>query len=358
MRRIFAIAVVTLLVACTGTTTQYSRADQQTVANEAQRLDQVAKASNISTNYTPVKLTDDRYSPEDRMAMIAGRITAAAAPYCGNRIENSFLLGVRSYQNEPVTITSPIAVKAPGEKNDIQYGDQIQAVDSTAIGNGTPGMQTLVNLLTKAERENKTVTLQVQPRGASSLTRVRIKPVPRCNFGLRVENKEEVNAYADGRNLYFTLPLMKMLSDDELAFVAGHELAHNIFEHVSKTQNNAALGGLGGTLVDMIANSQGVNTGGKFGNIGANMGVMKYSQDFEREADYVGMYITQLAGFPPEAAIGVIEKFARQNPESIRYASTHPANAERGANARLTLAEIRQKIAAGQPLQPNMRPPE
>nr|HRJ12622.1 M48 family metalloprotease [Alphaproteobacteria bacterium] len=261
--------------------------------------------------------------------------------------------------NAPVTITSPLAVKASGEKNDIQYGDEIQMVDTTSIGNGTPGLQTLVSLLTTAAKNNKPLTLQVQRKGVSNLIRVRLQPVPRCSFGLVVENNtQELNAYADGKDLHFTLPLMNLLSDDELAFVAGHELAHNILEHVSKTQNNAAVGGLGGTLIDLIANSQGVNTGGKFGNIGASMGVMKYSQDFEREADYVGMYITELAGLPPEAAIGVIEKFSKQNPESIRYASTHPANAERAANARLTLAEIRQKQATGQPLQPNMRPPE
>lgn len=362
MRRIFAIALIATLAACAGTTTEYSRGDAQSVQEEARRQEALTKAASeanqISVKYTPVKITDSRYTPEDRIAMIAGRITTAAAPYCGNRVENSFLLGVRAYANEPVVITSPLAVKAPGEKNDIMYGDQIQAIDATVIGNGTPGLRTLVDVLTKAEQQNKAVTFQVQRAGISDLVKVRLKPAPRCNFGMKVERTDEVNAYADGRDLHFTTKLMDMLTDDELAFVAGHELAHNIFEHVGKTQNNAALGGLGGTLVDLIANSQGVDTGGKFGNLGANIGVLKYSQDFEREADYVGMYITTLAGFPPEAAIGVIEKFSRQNPNSIRYASTHPANAERAVNARLTLDEIRKKQAAGQPLQPNMRPPQ
>lgn len=358
MRQISAFLIVIMLAACAGTTTQYSQGDRQSVEQEAQRQESLTKAQNVSVNYKPHKLTDNRYSSEDRIAMIAGRILVGAAPYCGGQIENSFLLGVRSYTNQPIVITSPVAVKAPGEKNDIQYGDQIMAIDGEAIGNGTPGLQKLVGILTRAAQQNKTLTFQLQRQLVSDLIKVRLRPVARCRYGLKVEKSEEVNAYADGKDLHFTEKLMDMLNDDELAFVIGHELSHNIYEHVGKTQNNAAMGGLGGTLIDMIASSQGVNTGGKFGQVGSQIGVMKYSQDFEREADYVGMYITKISNFAPEAALGVIEKFSQMNPDSIRYASTHPANAERAVNARLTLDEIRRKEAAGQPLQPNMRPPE
>lgn len=358
MRQISAFLIILMLAACAGTTTQYSQGDSASVEQEAQRQESLARAQNVSVNYKPHKLTDSRYTPEDRIAMIAGRVLVGAAPYCGGQLDNSYLLGVRSYTNEPIVITSPVAVKAQGEKNDIQYGDKIMAIDGEAIGNGTPGLQKLVGILTRSAQQNKVLTFQLQRELVSDLIKVRLRPVARCNYNLKVERSDEVNAYADGQMLHFTQKLMDMLSDDELAFVVGHELSHNIYEHVGKTQTNAAVGGLGGTLIDMIASSQGVNTGGKFGQVGSQMGVMKYSQDFEREADYVGMYVTTISGFAPEAALGVIEKFSRMNPDSIRYASTHPANAERAVNARLTLDEIRRKEAAGQPLQPNMQPPK
>jgi hypothetical protein len=355
MRQFLMFSLLIVLTACAGTTTQYERGDVQSVAAEVDRQQALAKAKTISISYKPTKLTDARYSYEDRLVMIAGRNLTAAAPYCGNRIENSFLMGVRAQADGVPFISAPIAVKADGEKNDVKFGDKILALNGENIGTGKSGIQRLVQILTDAENANQPVMFQVQRADDGRTLGVNLRPVMRCAFGVRVKNDKQINAYADGRALYFTTAIMDLLTDDELSFVVGHELAHNILEHVAKTQSNAAVGGIGGNLLDALARSQGIDTGGKLGNLGGQMGVMKYSQDFEREADYVGAYITTLAGFAPEAAISVIEKLSVENPKSISYASTHPANAERAVNARINLDEIRRKQAAGEPLLPSFK---
>ena len=354
LRLALSLLLLVTLSACAGTSTQYSKADSQTVAEEASRQEALAKADSIPVNYKPTKLTNENYRPEDRLAVIAGRVFTAAAPYCDPRLDRSFLLAARALADEQPMVSAPIAVKAPGEKDNIYFGDRIVALNGQAIGRGAGGIKQLAGILDGATQANQPVNFTVERKGQT--LDVALKPVVKCAFGIAVQPSNEVNAYADGKNVIFTTKIMDMLTDDELAFVVGHELAHNIFEHVSKTQGNVAAGALGGTLLDILASSQGVNTGGRLGNLGGQIGMMKYSQDFEREADYVGMYITELAGFAPEAAVGVVEKFSKLNPKSIRYASTHPANAERGANARLTLDEIRRKKANNQPLVPTAKP--
>ena len=67
--------------------------------------------------------------------------------------------------------------------------------------------------------------------------------------------------------------------DRELQFILAHELAHNIEGHINKMTNNSIIG----TILDIAAAGAGIDTSGSFGAMGAQM----YSQDFEREAEYV-----------------------------------------------------------------------
>jgi hypothetical protein len=358
MRRFLFIIPLLLLPACAGPTTQYTQAVGQDVAVEAERQEGIARAKGIRTTYTPNNVSDESYRPEDRLAMIAGRVMTAAAPYCENRVRNSFLLSARALGDEPPIITAPIAVRAAGETSNIKQGDRVLALNGQALYAGTEGIKQMANILNNAADANENVQFKVRRKSNGNELSVALKPVLTCAYGPVVQQAKEVNAYADGNRMYFTTMIMDMLTDDELAFVVAHELSHNILGHVAKQQNNVALGALGGTLIDAIAKSQGVGTGGRLGQMGAQVGGMRFSQDFEREADYVGMYITELSGFAPEAAVAVIEKLSKQNPDQIRYANTHPANAERAVNARLTLDEIRRKIRNKEPLYPNMRPQE
>ncbi len=77
-----------------------------------------------------------------------------------------------------------------------------------------------------------------------------------------------------------------------------------------------------------------------------------YSQDFEREADYVGAYIVARAGYPLAGVPGVWRKFASISPSAISYASTHPTTAERFVRLNEIIQEIEAKIRAGEELLP------
>jgi predicted Zn-dependent protease len=116
---------------------------------------------------------------------------------------------------------------------------------------------------------------------------------------------------------------------------------------------NSLIGALLGAVVDVAAASQGINT--DFASEGAKLGGMVFSQDFEREADYVGLYVLALAGRPYDAAANLWRQIGAANPNSIKFATSHPTTAERFVRLDTWRGEISKKIALGQTLQPEMK---
>ena len=177
-----------------------------------------------------------------------------------------------------------------------------------------------------------------------------------CTFNLEIKGTRGVNAYTDGQTVYVTAPMMLFASDDDhLAFVLAHELAHAIMDHVSAQSGNVAVGALIGVAVDLLAASQGVDTGGSFTQTGANVALTQYSPGFEQEADYIGLYILARAGFPIEKAPDFWRKMAQFEPSGIYVRGTHPSYPERYIAMQKTILEIRQKQAQGLPLMPNLK---
>ncbi len=96
----------------------------------------------------------------------------------------------------------------------------------------------------------------------------------------------------------------------------------------------------------------GVNTQGVFSEVGARA----YSQDFEAEADYVGLYIAELAGYNIDEAPYFWRKMGVKHPASINqnHAASHPSTPERFVAIEDTIKEINQKKIAGLQLMPNI----
>ena len=167
---------------------------------------------------------------------------------------------------------------------------------------------------------------------------------------------DQLNAFADGKNVYVTSTMLRFAtSDDELATVVGYEIAHNAMHHLDARKTNAVLGGIFGALIDIAAARNGINTGGQYANQFAALGATVFSQDFEREADYVGLYILAAANRPTQSAVNFWRRMAAESPNSIKFATTHPTTAERFVRLEQWQGEIGRKLATGQPLQPEMK---
>ena len=182
-----------------------------------------------------------------------------------------------------------------------------------------------------AARNFVSAVARVQPL-AERICRERTRNTP-CDFRIIVDNdpSKGVNAYQTvGDNgepiLGFTLPLIaEARNQDEIAFVIGHEAAHHILGHIPQTQRNAGTGAiLAGILVAAGGGDAGAIQNAQ--QIGATLGARGYSQRYELQADYLGVEITERAGFD---ALRGAEFFNRIPDPGDSFLGSHPPNAER-----------------------------
>ena len=170
-----------------------------------------------------------------------------------------------------------------------------------------------------------------------------------CNYPILLVQNDSVNAFANGNQIGITTGMIRFAQKDEqLGLVIAHELGHNIMDHISKLRTNSLLG----TIVDLAAAYYGVNTQGVFGQAGARM----YSQEFEAEADYVGIYYMERAGYSIDNVADFWRDMAVEHPGSINqsHASTHPATPERFLEINAAIEEIKEKKRLNQQLIPNV----
>jgi predicted Zn-dependent protease len=129
-------------------------------------------------------------------------------------------------------------------------------------------------------------------------------------------------------------------SDDELAAVMGHEIAHALREH-SREQISRQMGmqlgiGLVGALLGV--GELGQNIAGTVANVTLNL---PKSREAETESDRIGVELAARAGFDPRAAISLWEKMGKlSNQQPPKWLSTHPPHGDRIADLR----EYSQKV--------------
>jgi len=148
---------------------------------------------------------------------------------------------------------------------------------------------------------------------------------------------ETVNAFAlPGGKVGVYTGLLKLAdSDDEIAIVMGHEIAHATARHGSERWSQGAALALGGVVLSETVLKDNKNREGWLAayGAGATVGVLlPYSRLNESEADEIGLVYAARAGYDPRAAITFWEKMAaeaagkRKPPE---FLSTHPSDETR-----------------------------
>lgn len=183
-----------------------------------------------------------------------------------------------------------------------------------------------------------------------------LAPDTLCDYSLVAIKDDQLNAWADGHTVYVTSAMLRFAADDdELAVVLSHEISHNAMRHMDAKKRNMTIGAIFGAVLDVAAASQGVNTGGEFTNDFAAAASQVFSQEFESEADYVGMYLLARSHRPYVTAADFWRRMAQESPGSIKFASSHPTTAERYLRLDRTATEIQAKESKGDTLLPEMR---
>jgi predicted Zn-dependent protease len=161
-----------------------------------------------------------------------------------------------------------------------------------------------------------------------------------------VESKE-VNAWCmpGGKVVVYTgiLPVTK--TDDGLAVVMGHEIAHAVAEHGSERMSQQLLTQFGGMALEKVLESKPQETQQlwmtAFG-AGAQFGVLlPFSRQQESEADRLGLVFMAMAGYQPASAVDFWQRMAAQKGGSAppEFMSTHPSDETRIAQIKESLPE-------------------
>jgi metalloendopeptidase OMA1, mitochondrial len=146
---------------------------------------------------------------------------------------------------------------------------------------------------------------------------------------------DDINAFAlPGGKVGVYTGLFKIVhSEDDLAVVVGHEIAHVTARHGAERMSHGVLIDLGGALLDtVLANQEAeVRDGWKSAyGMGATLGVvLPFSRGNEAEADEIGLVYAARGGYDPRMAIGFWKRMkeatagADKPPE---WLSTHPSD--------------------------------
>lgn len=165
----------------------------------------------------------------------------------------------------------------------------------------------------------------------------------------------QVNAFCmpGGKIVVYEGLLSVATTEEELAVVIGHEIAHAVAKHSNERMSQQIMAQYGMSILSEALSKKSalVQTAAVsvFG-LGAQVGFMlPYSRKHEYEADYMGIVIMELAGYDSNAATAFWQKMASlssgsapASASSSDFLSTHPSDSKRIAELQRRIPEAKQ----------------
>ena len=201
------------------------------------------------------------------------------------------------------------------------------------------------------QREDKKFSLTLYPQHLPA------------EYAIMVDTHDQkLNAYAAPGRVILTTRLVNFcMNDDELALVEGHEIAHQVFGHLTQSAGQSRLGGLAGKVWN-VAGLFATQTIGKLSNLSSifwlkdttppsvrDAVVSSFSREDEREADLYGMWFAYQAGYDIERGVAVWERLgavSRDPFEGTEYLANHPSPMERLARLKIAARYFKAGQAA------------
>lgn len=157
-----------------------------------------------------------------------------------------------------------------------------------------------------------------------------------------VINSKELNAFCmpGGKIAFYTGILDQLkLTDDEVAMVMGHEMAHALREHARERIGKQSATRLGANVISGLLGLGGL--GDSLLNMGGQLLTLTFSRQDESEADLVGMELAARAGYNPQAGISLWQKMAAASKGAPpQFLSTHPSSGTRIHDIQANLPKV------------------
>ncbi len=181
-------------------------------------------------------------------------------------------------------------------------------------------------------------------------TRVFRADAPGWRWEVNVINSNELNAFCmpGGKIMVYSGLIRQLnLSEDEVAVVMGHEIAHALREH-SRAQVSQAIAaqtaiGVGAALFGLGQSSADIAGIGYQALIAT-----RFSRTDENEADRIGLELTARAGYDPRAGVSLWQKMINANSggRPPEFLSSHPTDSSRVRQVEALLPTVMPLYAA------------
>jgi predicted Zn-dependent protease len=207
-----------------------------------------------------------------------------------------------------------------------QYGDLMrQAAQHNALNNDRRQVERLRNIARALIPQSTRFNQDAQ----------------RWRWEVNLVSSRNVNAFCmpGGKIAFFTGILDSLrLTDDEVAAVMGHEIAHALLEHGRARMSEQVMKSVGISIAASLLNLGQMST--ELLSHAANLAVsLPYARTQERDADLVGIELAARAGYDPRAAVNVWHKMQQVGSQGApgqavrgqppQFLSTHPSHATR-----------------------------
>lgn len=164
---------------------------------------------------------------------------------------------------------------------------------------------------------------------------------------VNVEKNDQLNAYCmpGGKIMVYSGLVEKIkATDDELAAVIGHEIAHALREHGRERMSQAYVQQFGlQALAAFIGNGAGASMAMQGAGLGSQLFfALPNGREQERESDRIGLELAARAGYNPDAAVTLWQKMSAGNKGAPpEFLSTHPASENRITDLKALAPKVR-----------------
>jgi predicted Zn-dependent protease len=166
-------------------------------------------------------------------------------------------------------------------------------------------------------------------------------------FTIKVLDTDEINAMAlPGGYFYVNSGLILACdSEDELAGVMAHEIAHVAAHHAAREMTKMNYMQIGSIPLMIFAQGSWIGYGiYEASQLAVPLTFLQFSREYEAEADYLGIQYAYRAGYDPQGMVSIFEKLdalEKHKPGALSRAfSDHPATPDRIANVETEIATI------------------
>ncbi len=171
---------------------------------------------------------------------------------------------------------------------------------------------------------------------------------------------KQINAFCmPGGKIAFYYGILDtlQLTDDEVAQVMGHEIAHALREHARERMGkSAATRG----AIEIGAALLGLGGGGRYlADMGSQLLTLKFGRDDESEADKIGLDLAARGGYEPQAGVRLWQKMAVANKDAPpQWLSTHPAGTTRIKDIEANIPAVQGLYARAEKPKQRFAPPK